>query len=118
MSNFGLEVRNGQGFSSLDPDSFTVKLVESVWVGWDYLEWNTVVDVPTTSEVLAGMFPVVTVYQQLPYNYPMQNDFEYMAVIWCMPVVEVYNGFIRVKGTGVLGTRAYGMVVVSVMKYT
>lgn len=121
MSSWGLEVTNGSGASNLNPDSFTVKLVESVWVGWTEIGPNDVVDIPTSPAVLAGMFAVITDYSgQLPYNADLQSTFPNgfnNGRPRCLPVVEIYNGMIRVKGQPVFNSIATGMIVVSVMQY-
>lgn len=120
MSSWGLEIRNGLGFTSLDPDTFTVKLVESVWVGWEVLDSTTVVDVPTSTDVLAGMFAIITVYDSpTPFNADLQILFQSEATgtPLALPVVEIYNGFIRVKGQPIVNSRSTGMVVVSIMTY-
>lgn len=121
MSNWGLEVTNESGVSNLNPDSFTVKLVESVWVGWESMLSDTVIDIPTSPAVMQGMFAVMTIYGgQLPFNHDMQSTFQgYNATgtPLSMPVVEIYNGMVRVKGQPIVNSRSTGMVVISIMQY-
>lgn len=121
MSNWGLEVKNAAGFSNLNPDSFTVKLVESVWVGWEVLLPDTVIDIPTSPAVLQGMFGVITIYGgQLPVNHDMQTTFQgYNATgtPLSLPLVEIYNGMVRVRGQPLVSSRSTGMIVISIMQY-
>ena len=119
MSSFGLEVRNHQGFSSLDPDSFTVKLVESVWVGWSILDPDTVIDIPTSVNVMYGMFAAICPYNQLTAvrDPDMQMYFAAGGYPLSLPIVEIYNGFIRVRGQPLYQSRSTGMIVVNIMSY-
>lgn len=120
MSNWGLEIRNGQGFTSLDPDTFTVKLIESVWVGWTTIDQSTVIDIPIETTSVGGVFAVITIYKMMTavLNPDMQIYFQSNAQHpQCLPVVEVYPGMVRVRGQPVPGSRATGMIVINLMKY-
>lgn len=119
MSSWGLEVRNGQGFTSLDPDTFTVKLVETVWLFIAYLGPNAVVDIPTTTNVVAGMFASTTVHDNyyLSGNPDIQGNAHALYPL-SLPTVEVYNGFVRVRGHSLPESYANGYIVISILKYT
>lgn len=119
MSNWGLLVKDKLGNTSLDPDSFTVRLVETVWLYAGMLGPTSVIDVPTSVNVLAGMFPAMTVHDNYYINgYPnWQTLVNGPWVPPAMPIVEVYNGFVRVRGQPIEGSSSHGYVVISIMSY-
>lgn len=123
MSGWGLLVRNKDGVNNLNPDSFTVRLVETVWLYVGFLRSDSVVDIPTSTNVVAGMFATVTVHDNYyVYGYPNWQTYVGNSIYpetypMCVPIVEVYNGFVRVRGQQVYESYSHGYVVISIMSY-
>lgn len=124
MSGWGLLVRDAQGNSNLNPDSFTVRLVETVFVYVGAINSTTVIDIPTSTNVLAGMFATITVHENSYYvtGYPNWQTYVSASIFaeivpYVVPIVEVYNGFVRVKGQPIQESWAAGYVAISIMSY-
>lgn len=117
MSSWGLEIRNGQGFTSLDPDTFTVKLVETVWLYVAYLREGQVIDIPTSTNVLAGMFFSITVHDNYYLNGTPDLQTDYPLYPLCLPVVEIYNGLVRVKGQNYPDCYSNGYIAITILSY-
>lgn len=116
-------VKSANGVTNLNPDSFTVRLVETVWVYAGWLGPDTVIDIGTSTNVAAGMFATVTVHDNYyVYGYPnwqsyVSNHIYPEAYPMAVPIVEVYNGFIRLRGQPFEGSYSHGYVVISIMSY-
>ena len=90
-----------------------------------YLGPTSVVDIPTSVNVLAGMFPVVTVNEQYAdaiKGYPNWQTWVNASIYadsvpLTIPIIEVYNGFVRVRGQPFEGGFSHGYLTISIMAY-
>lgn len=117
MSDWGLLVKDKLGNTSLNPDSFTVRLVETVWLYAGVVRAGDVIDIPTSVNVLAGMFAVSTVHA----NYYLDGypDLQPIYPIYplSMPIIEVYSGLVRVRGQPIQDAISHGYLAISIMSY-